>query len=382
MQQRAYGKMGYEVSAFGMGCMRLPRVRPDSPEVDLEKAFGMIRYAADHGVNYFDTAFGYHGGNSEAILGEALDGGRREKVKIATKMPVNAVAGTADIRRNLENTLKKLRTGFIDVFLLHNIQESTWARFQELKFLEEFEKFRAEGLIRGIGFSYHGEFPAFREILDAYGWDMCQVQQNLLDSDKEVTAEAITAAGQKGCALVIMEPLRGGGLATPPARVRAIYGEYPEKRTAAEWAFRHLLDRPEVSTILSGVSTMEQLKENIAIFSKPDALPGCLSAPEKEIIARAKKAYDDVVTIPCTACEYCMPCPQSVDIPGTFSKYNNGMMFENFENPSREYLFIRRRDAGAEHCIECGICLEKCPQHIDIVSSLKTAREKLDGWVE
>jgi predicted aldo/keto reductase-like oxidoreductase len=383
MLYRTYGKLGFQVSAFGMGCMRLPRIiSGNEAEVDRERAYEMIRYAADHGVNYFDTAYGYHNKTSEEVLGEALEGGRREKVKIVTKQPFGVMTTQPDIRKNLEATLKKLRTDYIDVYLIHNIGKGSWDDIKRRKIIEEYETFRAEGLIRAIGFSYHGQYPAFKEVLDFYDWDMCQIQQNLIDVDREATEEGIRQAGKKGCALVIMEPIRGGSLAVPPAPVQAIYDEYPVKRSAVEWAFRHVLNYPEVSTILSGVSNMAQLKENIEIFSKPDTLPGCLNEEEKNIIRRVRETYLSLKSIPCTACEYCLPCPQGVQIPGVFTKYNDGVMFGNFDPPKRSYTFQIRSNQDASHCISCKACEKKCPQHIDIVAKLKTAHEALQGWVE
>ncbi|ADY54521.1 aldo/keto reductase [Syntrophobotulus glycolicus DSM 8271] len=385
MQYRQYGKLGYQVSLLGMGCMRLPLIIKEGQNyagVDLEKALEIIRYAAEHGVNYFDTAFGYHRQTSEAVLGEALDSGYRVKVKIATKQPINAFKTRDDIRRNLENTLKKLRTDYIDVYLLHNVLSRTWAKFKELEVIEEYEKFRAEGLIRAIGFSYHGEFPCFKEVLDYYPWDMCQIQQNLLDVDREVTEDAIKIAGQKGTALVIMEPLRGGGLAGAPQAVQAVYDVYEEKRPPVEWAFRHLVDYPEISCILSGMTTLEQLKENIALFSRPDFVPGCLTSREHAIIQQAKAAYESLATIPCTGCGYCMPCPNGVNISDIFLKYNAGCMFENFDQSKRSYMFTVRGEQDASHCAACGLCEEKCPQSIAIGRQLQIAHAVLDGWVE
>ncbi|GHT74316.1 aldo/keto reductase [Spirochaetia bacterium] len=384
MQYRPYGKLGYEVSALGMGCMRLPRLENDPAKVDTDKAIELIQYAADHGVNYFDTAYGYHHQTSESVLGEALEvGGRRAKVKIVTKQPFGVMTTQADIRRNLENTLKKLRTDCIDVYLIHNIGAGNWEEIKRRKIIEEYEQFKAEGLIRAIGFSYHGQFPAFKEVLSFYSWDMCQVMYNLIDVDKEVTTEAVKFAGEKGCALVIMEPLRGGGLATPPPPpVSAVYNEFPVKRAAVEWAFRHLVDFPQISTILSGVTTLDQLKEDIEIFSKPDMIANCLSAVEKDIIARVKTKYESLTAVRCTGCEYCLPCPQGVNIPQVFSKYNDGYMFGNFVQPSRSYSFQVNGKADASRCVACGACEKKCPQHLEIIEQLKAAHDALKGWVE
>jgi predicted aldo/keto reductase-like oxidoreductase len=392
MQYRQYGKLGFQVSAFGMGCMRLPRIlKGEHAEVVREKAWEMIRYAADHGVNYFDTAYGYHNKTSEEVLGEALEGGRREKVKIATKQPFGVMADLKsgggktvleNARRNLENTLKKLRTSYIDLYLIHNIGSGTWDDIKKEKVIEEYEKFRAEGMIKGIGFSYHGDYAGFKPVLDFYDWGMVQIQQNLIDVDREATEQAIRDVGKKGSALVIMEPLRGGNLSAPPAPVQAIYDSYKVKRSGVEWAFRHVINYPEVSTILSGVSTLEQLKDNIEIFSKPDAVPNNLNDEDKKMIALVREKYLSMKSIPCTGCEYCLPCPQGVNIPQVFGKYNDGVMFGTFDPSRRSYLFQTRGGQDASRCVECMACELICPQHIGIVQDLKWAHEKLMGWVE
>jgi predicted aldo/keto reductase-like oxidoreductase len=383
MNYRLYGKLNYTVSALGMGCMRLPRNFENGKAlVNLEEAFEMIRYAATHGVTYFDTAYGYHNQTSEAVLGEALDGGLRQKVKIATKQPIWAMKTQADIRRNLENTLRKLHSDFVDIYLIHNINPSCWEEVQQRKIYREFEKFRDEGMIKAIGFSYHGGAELFPKVLAEYPWDMCQIQQNLLDTDKEATETACMLAGQKGCALVIMEPLRGGGLAKASTAVQSLYNEFSIKRSPVEWAFRHLLNYPQVSTILSGMSTIEQLKENIALFSKPDAIPGCLSEEEKNLLRKVKTAYDAISIIPCTCCEYCMPCPHGVDIPRVFGLYNDAVRFENFDPSKRGYWFAGLMNCDVNRCTTCGECKLKCPQGIDTINQLKMVHQSLEGWIE
>ena len=384
MQYRKYGKTDFEVSALGMGCMRLPRTtdKNGNVSIDKEKAIELVQYAADHGINYFDTALTYHNRESETLLGEALDGERRKRVKIATKQPLGVVKKTSDIRRNLEATLKKLRTDHIDMYLLHNIQPGLWDGFKQIGFLEEYEKFKQEGLIKNIAFSYHGDFSHFSEIVQEYPWAMCQVQQNILDSDREVTVEAFNLAEKLGIAMVIMEPLRGGGLACTPTPVRELYDQHPIRRPAYEWAFRYLLDFPATSCVLSGMTTLEQLKENIALFSQPDTAPGNLSSQDKLLLANVKKAYESIVTVPCTSCEYCIPCPKNVNIPRIFSLYNQGMMFGNFNQPQRGYMFARNSGETAANCVQCGICEPKCPQKIQIMEKLQVAHAALDGWYE
>jgi hypothetical protein len=368
-----------------MGCMRLPFIDETdlSKGVNREKAYEMIRYAVQQGVNYFDSAQGYHSGESEAILGEALDGtGYREKVWITTKHPFWAPCPPDQIRRNLEKTLKKLRTDYLDTYLMHGIGPGIWDSIQENDIWGEFEKFKNEGLIRHIGFSYHGNAEHFKEVIKRYPWDLCLVMHNLLDVNREVTAEGIEAAAKEGIAVTVMEPLRGGGLCQAPKPVAAVYDSFPVKRTPTEWAFRYLANFPGVASIPSGMSTMEQLKENLAIFSQPDMVPNCLSDGEKEMIASARKAYESIVTIPCTTCNYCLPCPQDVGISNVFSLYNDGNRFEYYGQVRRSYMFARRGGRGAEKCTACGECVPKCPHGIDIPEQLKNAHDTLKGWDE
>ena len=384
MRYRKFGDHGFEVSLLSMGCMRLPCKQDGEGNsyVDREKAYELIRYAADNGVNHFDTAFGYHARTSEEVLGEALEGERRKKVRISTKLPFNFMQEPGDIRKNLENTLNKLRTDYLDFYFIHGVGPGNWEQIKEKEILKEYEKLRTEGMIRSIGFSYHGNYEHFKDVINQYDWGMCLVQHNMLDINKEVTEEGIIQAGKRGIPLITMEPLRGGGLAQMPARVREIYDSYPEKRSAAEWAFRFLIDKPQVCSVLSGMTTMEQLKENIAILSKPDLTEGCLSPREKDIIAKAREAYQALITIPCTACEYCMPCPKGVAISRVLSCYNDGMMFEYFDQPRRSYMFVNRGGGAADNCTECGECEPKCPQNIDIINQLKVAHSALRGWNE
>ena len=310
MQTRKFGKLGYDVSLLGMGCMRLPLRADESgkAEVDREKAYEIIRYAASHGINYFDTAMTYHSETSELVLGEALDGIRKD-VHVATKQPFRRMKDAATLRKNLEESLTKLRTDYLDLYLIHGVSSSGWKKVVEAGVIEQFMRLKEEGLIRGIAFSYHGDFENFEQFFNVFDWDMCQVQQNLMDVNKEVTEQAIHMVGQKGAALVIMEPLRGGGLAVAPREVEALYQSYPTKRTPAEWAFRHLYNYPEVSCILSGMTTLEQLKENIGTFSSPDAVANAMDAQEKELLKNVRLAYEQRKGMPCTGCEYCMPCP-------------------------------------------------------------------------
>jgi len=384
MKYRTFGKQGYEVSLLGMGVMRLPKLTAAGGGfyVNREEAYELLRYAADHGVNYFDTAFTYHAMTSEEVLGEALEGGRRKKVKLATKLPVSEMKEPDNIRRCLEGTLRKLRTDYLDVYMIHGIGPGSWDTVKERKVIETYEKLRAEGMIKTIGFSYHGNYDNFKEVISAYDWGMCLVQQNMIDFDREVTDRVYELMAGRGTALAVMEPLRGGGLAGAPEQVRKVYEDSGKTWSPSEWAFRYLIDRPEVSVIVSGMSTLEQLKENIAVFSKDDAAPGRLTPLDKETIAKARDAYNSVVNIPCTACDYCMPCSSGVNIPGIFSFYNDAYRFEYFDTRRRSYMFTARGGADFSRCTDCGECEPKCPQKIGIRERLSVAHDALKGWTE
>jgi len=385
MLYRELGKTGYKASLLGMGCMRLPYI--DSSDmtkgVDREKAYEMIQYAVDHGINYFDSAQGYHNGDSEAVLGEALDNAKiRDKVWITTKHPFWAKSEPDQIRKNLESTLKKLRTDHLDTLLMHGIGPGNWNDILEWDIWSIFEKFKSEGLINHIGFSYHGNYDHFKEVVNHYPWELCLVMHNLLDVDREVTAKGIQLASDLGVAVTIMEPLRGGGLSNAPKVVAEVYDGYSVKRCPSEWAFRYLANMQGVNSIVSGMSNIDQLKENLAIFSGDDLIPGCVSQAEHDIINAARKAYQSIVTIPCTTCNYCLPCPQGVAIPTAFSLYNDGNRFEFYDQVRRSYMFNRRGGRGAEKCNECGECIKKCPQNINIPEQLKVAHEMLKNWEE
>lgn len=385
MIYRDLGKTGFKASLLGMGCMRLPYIDDADLKkgVNREEAFELIRYAVDNGINYFDTAQGYHGGNSEDILGEALDyNAMREKVWITTKYPTWGPLDPANVRSNLEKTLRKLRTDFLDTLLIHGIGPGNWDKVKSNDVLGQFEKFKSEGLIRHIGFSYHGNYEHFKEVVAFYPWEVSLLMHNLIDDDKEVTADGVALTAELGVAVTIMEPLRGGGLSVSPAPVAAVYDSFPTPRAPTEWAFRYLADMPGVHCIVSGMSNMKQLKENIAIFSKPDMVPGCLTDEERKTLDFARKAYKSIITIPCTRCNYCMPCPQNVDISNIFNLFNDGHRFEFFNQVRRSYMFARRGGSGAERCTECGECVPKCPIGIDIPAQLALAHEALKDWEE
>lgn len=381
MKYREFGNLGFEVSTFGVGCMRLPlEVQSDGTtdpsKIHEQEAIKMIRYAIDHGVNYLDTAYPYHGGNSEPLVAKALKDGYRDKVKVASKLPVWLAESYEDFERLLDEQLAKLEVDYIDFYLLHALSRDRWEKIKKLGVLDFLDKAIASGKIKYPGFSFHDELPVFKEIVDSYNWDMCQIQLNILDKNYQAGIEGMHYAASKGIPVVIMEPLKGGRLAHHvPEDVNALWNQAEVKRSPVEWAFRWLYNFPEVTVILSGVSTMEQLKDNIEIFSK--ASPNSMDKKELELIQKVKELYDSKIKVGCTGCNYCMPCPSGVDIPGIFSLYNDYSIYGNLKEFKGRYKNFIKDEKDASECVECGQCQSECPQHISIIEKLKEAHEAL-----
>jgi len=378
MEYRLFDKIGKPVSLFGIGCMRLPTIKDgDRNVVDENEAIRMIRYGIDHGVNYIDTAYTYHDGQSERIVAKALKDGYREKVLLATKSPVWKVNEYSDLERLLDEQLSKLETDTIDFYLFHAIDRKRWKKLQSINALEFMKKAKKKGKIQYICFSFHDNFDAFREIIDSYDWDMCQIQMNIMDMNEQATVEGLKYAGSKNIPVVIMEPLKGGKLAIGVNdEIRAIWDQAEVKRTPVEWAFRWLYNFPQVMTILSGVSTMEQLQDNLRIFA--DAKANCMSDQELALVDQVREVYLNKTVVPCTGCEYCLPCPQGVRIPGVFTLVNESAMFNDERGPRNIYQqFYIRHKTDASGCVECGQCEAACPQRIPIITKLKESHQFL-----
>ncbi|WP_271629420.1 aldo/keto reductase [Caldicellulosiruptor sp. DIB 104C] len=368
MNYRPFGRTDFKVSALGFGAMRLPILDSDYSKIDEEKAIEMLQYAIDHGINYIDTAYVYHGGNSEVVVGKALKGGYREKVKIATKLPVWQVNNFDDADRILDEQLKRLDTTYIDFYLLHALNKDHWKKLKGINIFKWVEKVISEGKIKYIGFSFHDDLNTFKEIVDSYNWTFCQIQYNILNRNYQAGEEGLKYAASKGLAVVIMEPLLGGRLAKePPEEIKKLWDKAAVKRTPVEWALAWLWNQKEVSVVLSGMSTLEQVKQNIEYASKYDI--GCLTAEELELVEKVAQRYNDLRKVNCTECKYCMPCPQGVDIPWNFSIYNQAGMYNMFEEMKNDYL--KKEKERAENCIECGVCETKCPQNLPIRKLLK-----------
>ena len=372
MQYRNFGKLGFKISTFGVGCMRLPVIDGQYAKIDEKEAIAMIRHAVDSGVNYIDTAWPYHEEHSEIVVGKALRDGYRERVKLATKLPTWLVHKEEDMDRYLDEQLKKLGTDHIDFYLVHALDKERWPKMKELGLFDFIDRAKKSGKIRHIGFSFHDDLPAFKEIIDGYdGWEMCQIQFNILDEHNQAGVDGLKYAASKGIPVVVMEPLRGGSLTqnVPEDVMKVWHDGY--NRSPAEWAFRWICNFPEVVVVLSGVSTMEQLNDNLKIFET--TLPNSLSAAEMETVRKVQDIYKSRIKVGCTGCRYCMPCPSGVFIPEIFSQYNEASVFGKVEDSKKHYAELTVQGKDASHCVECASCESVCPQHIHVIDKLKEA---------
>ena len=376
MQYRNFGKLNWQVSVLGFGCMRLPTLDGKAGNIDQEAATQMIHRAIDGGVNYFDTAYVYHELMSEVALGKALEGGYRQRVRLATKLPVRLVNESADFDRMLNEQLKRLQTSTIDFYLLHGLNRELWHKVQALDLLGWAEAALADGRIRYLGFSFHDNLEVFKEIVNGYDrWTFCQIQYNYMDSDFQAGTQGLQYAAAKGLGVVVMEPLRGGKLAIDLPAVHPIWESAAHKRKPADWALQWVWSQPEVSLALSGMSSLEQVEENLV--SADASRIGLLNAEELELISRVRQTLKDLSPIPCTRCEYCLPCPNGVNIPLNFDIYNRVAMFNDLDHCRFEYQMWVPDDQKATCCIQCDECLPKCPQQIAISTWLPVAGDVL-----
>ncbi len=358
MIYRKFPGTDLKVSALGMGAMRLPTLPEENKPIDRPEAIKLIRHAIDSGVNYLDTAYPYHGGDSEVLVGEALQDSYREKVILATKLPCWKVEKYEDMETILDEQLAKLKTDHVDVYLLHSLHADTFEKMLNLGFPKFLDDMVAKGKIKYPGFSFHDNAETFLKILDSYPWKVCQIQMNILDEFNQATMDGAREAARRGLGVIVMEPVRGGALtARVPEEVKKLYASFDNTRTAAEWAFRWLIDKPEFMTILSGMSNLDQLNENIATFSS--CTSNCLSPLEKIVLVNVRKAYEARIKVGCTGCDYCQPCPVDVKIPRIFQGYDRANMFDDLPGFFERY----KNNFGELKCVECGACVAACPQH-------------------
>jgi predicted aldo/keto reductase-like oxidoreductase len=373
MKYRSFGKLKWKVSALGFGTMRLPILGADASDIDEPEAIRMIRYAIDHGVNYVDTAYVYHRGKSEALVGKALKDGYREKTKLATKLPTWLVHFQQDMDKYLDEQLKRLQTDFIDFYLLHGLSKDQWQKLMKLNVFDWIEQKRSEGVIGHIGFSFHDEYAVFKGIIDSYDrWDFCQIQYNYVDVNFQAGTKGLKYAASKDLGVVIMEPIAGGRLAVnPPKAVQDIWDSSGVRRTPAEWALKWVWNQPEVSVVLSGMSTMQQVEENVESASY--SCPGDLTLEELALIERVKHKYKELGFIACTGCRYCLPCPEGVNIPEIISLYNEYYIKNRADEIESKYWEHITPESQAKRCARCGRCEELCPQKLPIRNILSEA---------
>ena len=357
--------------------MRLPIIDRDYARIDEERAAPLIRSAISRGVTYLDTAYPYHGGNSELFVGRLLGGGLREQVQLATKLPTWLIKTEADFERLLDEQLTRLRTDWIDFYMFHGLGAERWELVQRLRGLEAFERARADGRIRHIGFSFHGSPDAFTTIVDAYDWDFCQIQYNFMDEEYQAGTAGLLRAAERKVGVFAMEPLRGGTLAASgPEAVDAIWAEAAVKRAPADWALRWVFDHPGVVMALSGMNAPEQLDANIATAEASRA--GAMTTDELALCARVRDVFRAKMKVVCTTCGYCLPCPNGVSIPDVFSSYNTSAMFGTRQAASAVYrMYVMAGGHGADQCARCGECEPKCPQQIPIQDMLEEAHGHL-----
>jgi uncharacterized protein len=379
MQYRTLGKTQARVSVLGFGAMRLPHQGKDT-DVDEAAAVEMIRWAIDQGVNYVDTAYVYHGGHGEGVVGRALTGGYRERVYLATKLPIWSVDKQEDCDRFFDEQLTRLQTDHIDFYLLHCLQKKSWPGIRELGVLEWAERQQAAGRIRHFGFSFHDSYEALVEIVDAYDWSFCQIQYNFVNEDVQAGTKGLRYAAAKGLGVIVMEPLFGGTLANPPPPIRKIWDAAGPQAEPVDLALRWVWNQPEVSLALSGMGTLDQVHQNIAIAGRAGV--GTLTPAELDLLARIRDEYQRLSPIACTKCGYCLPCPSGVNIPLNFELYNQATVFEGSSRLLCRNLYLGLPESErAAACEQCGTCEERCPQHLAVADLLGRVGEHFTNAV-
>jgi hypothetical protein len=377
---RNFGNTSKKVSILGFGCMRLPIIDSKPDNINEPVATDMILYAIDNGVNYIDTAYPYHGssahegGMSEIVVGKALKDGYRDQTYLSTKLPSWLVQKREDLDNYLNKQHKRLQTDRIDFYLLHGLNRPFWNNLIKCDVFEFLDSAIEDGRIGYAGFSFHDEYEVFKDIVDSYNWSFSQIQYNYMDQNFQAGKAGLEYSASKNMGTIIMEPLRGGCLTNNlPSDIQSIWDGADKHRSPAEWALRYVWDKPQVNVVLSGMSTMEQVVENIKIAEH--GIARSLTDDELDLYIRVKDAYNNKIHVACTGCNYCMPCKNGVDIPLNFNLLNDVYIYKNMDKPSGNYTFLSAKKMSASFCSECGECLEKCTQNIPITKYLKETRE-------
>lgn len=364
---------GEKISRLGFGCMRFKTLDGDNSKIDKVESAKILKEAIEKGLTYIDTAYPYHDQMSERFVGEFLEENNlRDKIYLASKLPCWLVKEKDDFYRIFNEQLEKLRTTYLDFYLLHSLDIKRFRQMVELGVFDFANELKEKGLVKNIGFSFHDEYEAFEEIIKAYDWDFCQIQLNYLDINLQAGLKGYELAKKMGIPVVIMEPVKGGRLANPPIKVREIMAEFTDL-SPAQLALKFPLSLDNVMTVLSGMNSSEQVAENMAIAS---ADPN-LSDKEKEFYDKAREIYKKREQIACTACEYCLPCTVEINIPKVFAMWNNAFLYDEAEKSKKDYQEYLKDGVDPEACIECGKCENICPQSLEIITGLKKANEFL-----
>jgi len=378
VQLRKFGKTNESVSLLGFGCMRLPQIDDNTKNIDQVKAIQLIRDGIDSGINYIDTAWGYHGEMSEPLVGKALQDGYREKVHLATKLPSWLIEKTEDMEYYLNKQLEKLQTDHIDFYLVHTLNTRFWDNLKACELFAFLDKIKADGRVKHVGFSFHDQLPLFKEIVDSYDWSFCQIQLNYMDTEYQAGLEGLHYAAERNLGIVIMEPLRGGNIVNniPDDIMKIWQTSVMPDRKPADWALRYVMNMPEVHVVLSGMGLEHEVNENIE--TAKNAEPNHLSDVELGTIKTVSNIYNDRTQVNCTQCAYCMPCPAGVQIPKVFHMFNGAYVFNDIKGYKNNYHMFISPAGHASNCTECGACEVACPQNIPIIETMKRVVEDFE----
>lgn len=364
---------GNKISRLGFGCMRFKTIDNDSSKINKDQSSKIIKEAIDKGLTYIDTAYPYHEKMSEKFIGEFLEENNlRDEIYLATKLPCWLVKEKDDFYKIFNEQLENLRTDYLDFYLLHSLDIKRFREMVDLEVFDFLDDLKEKDLVKNIGFSFHDEYEAFEEIIKSYDWDFCQIQLNYLDINLQAGLNGYELAKEMGIPVIIMEPVKGGRLATPPQELKDLLSDFTDL-TPAQQAIKFPLSLDNVMTVLSGMNDIDQVRENIEIAS----VDPTLTEKEEEFYDKARKIYKSREQIACTACEYCLPCTVEINIPKVFSMWNNAFLYDEAEKSKKAYEDYLKEGVNPEACIECGKCEKICPQSLEIIEGLKKANEFL-----